>query len=111
MKAIHKTLFSLATALLLAVPAVAADITLKVGANNQLTLTNNLAQTVYLKALVSDSESMPILMQLDAGRSEVLLFSGAVPFSLSARGLAVNGALDGHTPTSEGYYDLSVSIE
>lgn len=111
MKAIQKSILSLATTLLLATPALAGDIVLKPGVNS-IALTNNLAQAVYVSALVTATDYIGMTMQLGAGKTGTVMFSGPVPTSLTAHAFPENGQpLAGHTPSPQGFYVLSVSVE
>lgn len=111
MKAIQLSARSLAMALFLATPALAADLTLTPGANS-IALTNNLPQAVYVSALVSASEYIGMTLPLGAGKTETVGFSGPVPTTLTAHAFPENGQpIAGHTPSPQGFYVLSVSVQ
>jgi len=111
MKAIQKSLLSLAATLLLATPGLANDIALKAGTND-ITLTNNLTQAVYVVALVSDTDYIALNVQLGAGKSKKVKFSNPVPAPLRAHAFPVGKEpLAGHTPSPQGFYELTISVQ
>ena len=114
MKSLRKLFFSLATAAVLATPAVAADLTLTVSANGQATLTNKLAQPVYVMYLSTSDARIGAAQPLAAGQSKVLRVSlaGAPTGSVWAEGFELNHQpLAGHTLNSSGAYELSVLVQ
>lgn len=111
MKAIQKSFLSLAATLLLATPGLASDIGLSAGTDN-ITLTNNLTQAVYVAALVSDTDYIALNVQLGAGKARKVKFSGPVPAPLRAHVFPVGKKpLDGFTPSPQGFYELTVSVQ
>lgn len=112
MKVIKQSVLSLAAALVIAAPSLAADINVSVDQNQgTLTLTNALQQAVHVMSLGSGPASVGMSVDLPAGESRTVKYRGALPAVAFARCLSAQGVkLTDRTPTAQGFYNLSVSI-
>ncbi len=114
MKSLRKFLLPLAVGAILATPALAADLVLTVGSDGQATLTNKLAQSVYVMYLNTSDAQFGLAQPLAAGQSSNLRvnFAGAPTGTVWADGFELSHQpLAGHTPNSNGTYELSVLVQ
>lgn len=113
MKAIKQSALSLLAAFALAAPSLAADINASVDtARKTLTLTSTLQQAVHVQGLGSSSTYIGMSLDLPAGGSRTVRYRSALPALDFARCIPTNGAkLADRTPSEQGFYDLSLSVQ
>jgi hypothetical protein len=113
MKAVRQIILSMA-ALAIVGPCLAADISLSMDSRtNSITLTNLLQQPVHVMGLGSNAAYLGVSMDLPAGGSGSIKYTGTLPVLSFARclGTPEGGALINRTPSKEGFYDLSLSVQ
>ncbi len=113
MKVIKQALLSFIAGFAITASSMAADINLSVDPNNDtFTLTNTLRQAVHVISLGSNSTYLGLSLDLSAGGSRTVKYHGALPVLDFARCLSPDGVkLTDRTPSKQGYYDLSLSIQ